>query len=166
MVAPVMSNLFWDCLSAFASKLCFLVLWIYMNKLPFGWHHLASLYFSRNSSGATVSDNNTKQTHPTSIGAISFSLATPCPKCPTQHWVSYSRGYVYSFHCSRSFHDSCCQCLASPTWAHADHAKFKLQKMHFWSEIRWSGSDAGPLQDVIPGMYEASWASQALTRQV
>ena len=33
-----------------------------VNKLPFGWHHLASPYFSRNSFGATVSNNKTKQT--------------------------------------------------------------------------------------------------------
>ena len=29
---------------------------------------------------------------------------------------------------------------------------------------RWSGSDAGPLQDGMLCMYEANWASQALTR--
>ena len=74
-------------------------------------------YFSRNS--GTTNSSHLYRSH-------FFPLATPCPKCPTQHWVSYSKRYVHVTHCSRNFHDSCCQCLASRTWAHADHAKFKL----------------------------------------
>ena len=95
------------------------------------------------------------------IKDISFSLATPCPKCPKQHSVSYSKRYVYLFHCSRSFHDSWCSaCL---TWAHVNPKC--LQNLHFGTDNHWSDSDAGPLQDGILCMYEANGASQALTRR-
>ena len=91
------------------------------------------------------------------IKDISFSLATPCPKCPKQRSVSYSKRYVYLFHCSRSFHDSWCSaCL---TWAHVNPKC--LQKLHFGTDNHWSDSDAGPLQDGILCMYEANGASQA-----
>ena len=46
-----------------------------------------------------------------------------------------------------------------------DHAKFKLQKLNFWSETHSSGRDAGPLRDRVLCMYAANWASQALTRR-
>ena len=100
---------------------------------------------------------------PTSIEDMFFSLATPCPKCPTLDWVFYLKRYWY--HSSHSFHDSCCECSACLTWAHVGHAKFKLQKSNFWSEAHSSGRDAGPLQDGVLCMYEASWASQVLTRR-
>ena len=50
---------------------------------------------------------------PTSIEDIFFSLATPCPKCPTLDWVFYLKRYWY--HSSHSFHDSCCECSACLT---------------------------------------------------
>ena len=129
-------------------------------KGPFGWNHLASLYFSRRLFQTTKPN---KQGNMLSFRATwshlyprrSFSLNTPCPKCPTPHWVFYLKRYRY--HCSHSFHDSCCQCSAWLTWAHVDHAKFKLQKLNFWSETHWSGHGLC--------MYEANWASQALTRR-
>ena len=78
-----------------------------VKKLAFGWHHLASLYIfqQKHSTKATVSYNKTRQTGyviPPLFEDISFSPATPCPKCPKQHWVSYLKRYLA--HCSRSFH--------------------------------------------------------------
>ncbi len=108
------------------SKVCSL----WLNKLPFRWHHLAPLYFSRNSSGGQQ-DQTKKATcclseprDPTSIKDILFRSPHLVPNVPSSTGSHAWNGNCIMVHAASMILVANAQlCPSCKVWA---------EKSHFW----------------------------------